>query len=292
MKIKTSNLIIFFFILGCFLVLPSQTKAEDKPYTLLAPLPCLGGSGTPGTEGYNPDCGTYANQTTLEKYIPGVFNLAIGISAAFVLLNLVFGGFQYMSSDAFTKKEEGIKRIENSIKGLLLVVGAWLILYTINPKLLNVSLSIETIETPAGGGITAGTTCTTCVPLDSALPIKAGAGTSIAPAMNSKLVSLNGSLKTDSIAWQITEAYPATYGHLDPCHSNGTCVDAVVNGMTTPNTANATNIQKFVRDARQSGVSFIQMEVKTPGEVTAWAALGVVATLNPGASAPHFHIEN
>ncbi len=120
------------------------TEAQTRDtYQVLAPLP-----------------GTYdtaSGKTDLQRYLPGLFNFAIGISAAFVLLNLVFGGFQWMSSDAFTKKEEGKKRIENSLKGILLVAGAWIILYTISPKLLDVKLDIESVNipspsAPAGGG--------------------------------------------------------------------------------------------------------------------------------------------
>ncbi len=129
-----------------FLSFAGQSFAAEEPYKVLAPLPCIGG-----------DCTKSSPTTTLTQYIPGVFNLAIGISAAFVLLNLVFGGFQYMSSDAFTKKEEGIKRIQNSIKGLFLVMAAWLILFTINPSLVDVNLSIDTVTTTtAGGGVLLG----------------------------------------------------------------------------------------------------------------------------------------
>lgn len=123
------------------LVAQAQTT-EEGGYKVLAPLP-----GTTSGECKQP--GDPGCKTDLQTYLPGLFRFAIGVSIAFVLLNLVFGGFQWMSSDAFTKKEEGKKRIENSLKGILLVAGAWLILNTINPSLLDTKLDIQPIDIPA-----------------------------------------------------------------------------------------------------------------------------------------------
>ena len=127
-------LILFIFILPAV-----QALAQDKyDYTVLAPLP-----GVADTAGQT---------TTLGKYIPAMFNLAIGLSAIAAVLNIVFGGLMYMSTDAVMKKEDGKKRIQNSVYGLVLVIGAWLILYTVNPNLLKFNLNIETIQTKAPAG--------------------------------------------------------------------------------------------------------------------------------------------
>jgi hypothetical protein len=124
------------------IVMPSShalaVDPVDNSYTVLAPLPgtyenCNAGTGEPLT-----NC-----KTTLEKYLPGVFNLAIGLAAVAAVLNIVIGGFQYMSTDAIMKKEDGKKRIQNAIYGLVLVIAAWLILWTINPALLTLNLNIE-----------------------------------------------------------------------------------------------------------------------------------------------------
>lgn len=50
-------------------------------------------------------------------------------------------GIQYMTSDFISSKEEAKNSITNVIFGLLLALGAWLILNTINPDLLNVCLN-------------------------------------------------------------------------------------------------------------------------------------------------------
>ena len=97
----------------------------------------------------------------LEKYVPGMFKLFIGLSAVWAVFMIVLGGIQYISTDAIFKKEEGRKRIENAVYGLVLVIAAWLILATINPALLEFKLEITpattllrpqgTLTTGAGG---------------------------------------------------------------------------------------------------------------------------------------------
>ncbi len=61
-----------------------------------------------------------------------------GIAAA-VLLSVfmtILGGMQYMTTDAFSGKEDGKDKIQAAIAGLLLALSAWLILYTVNPRIL------------------------------------------------------------------------------------------------------------------------------------------------------------
>lgn len=147
LKIILGTIIIIFVVVS-FLSTPTVSSAQEpnqasEDYTLLAPIPCVG---------TDRSCAGQATKTNLETYLPGIFNLAIGISAAFAVLNLVWGGFQYLSSDAIMKKSEGKNRLSHSITGLVLVIAAWLILYTINPKLLVNTLSLETVVVRAPYG--------------------------------------------------------------------------------------------------------------------------------------------
>lgn len=136
---------VFIFLISATLLLPTMVAlaADDLSYTVLAPLPGVGDDN---------------GKTTLEKYVPAVFKLAIGLSAVAAVLMIVIGGFQYISSDALMKKNEGRERIKNAVFGLVLVISAWLILNTINPNLLNINLNIESISTATvdGGKITLG----------------------------------------------------------------------------------------------------------------------------------------
>jgi hypothetical protein len=129
-------------------------QTPDNTYTVLAPLPCIGS---------DQDCNKTATQTELKDYLPGMFKLLIGLSAAFAVLMIVIGGFQYMSTDAIQGKSNGKERIKNAIFGLVLVIGAWLILATINPNLLSLNLNIEPVSTTANSAIGAGGSLTNII---------------------------------------------------------------------------------------------------------------------------------
>jgi hypothetical protein len=53
---------------------------------------------------------------------------------------LTIGGFQYMLSTSLPNKQQGLKRTQAAIWGIVLIAAIWLILHTINPALLNVNL--------------------------------------------------------------------------------------------------------------------------------------------------------
>ncbi len=71
-----------------------------------------------------------------------------GLSAAFflALLMIVISGVQYVISGASVdKKSEAMSRIKSALFGLLLALCTWLILYTINPDLVNNGLSLDPV---------------------------------------------------------------------------------------------------------------------------------------------------
>lgn len=136
---KKIILIIAIGIVAAGSLCASRVYAQDNSYTVLAPLP--------GTTQGNCPPGATDCKTSLTEYLPGVFNLAIGLSAAFAVLMIVIGGFQYISTDAIQGKQAGKERIKNAVLGLVLVISAWLILATINPKLLEINLNIEPAPT-------------------------------------------------------------------------------------------------------------------------------------------------
>lgn len=110
-------------------VSPLAALAQEKTgYNLLSPLPNIGGQ--TGTS----DFGGYLNQ---------MFRLAIGLAAIFAVFFMVVGGIEYMSTDAWTEKKEGMKKIKNAFWGLVLVLASWLILNTINPDILKLKLDIK-----------------------------------------------------------------------------------------------------------------------------------------------------
>ncbi len=121
--------------------------AATAPYTVLAPLP-----GTTIEQNCTANC-----TTDLQTYLPGVFWWSIGLAAAMAFVMITYGGLVYMTSDAIYGKEDGRKYIENALWGLLLVIGAWVILNTLNPQILSFHLTIPRPTIVAGtAGVTAG----------------------------------------------------------------------------------------------------------------------------------------
>jgi cell wall-associated NlpC family hydrolase len=116
----------------------SQTS---QPYVFLSQLPDPNNNGAPLV---NIDV---SSAGALGNYLNIILKLAIGIAAVLAMVMIVMGGIQYMTSDFISSKEEGKKRILNAIFGLLIALGAWLILYTINPDLLNTNTLIPSPTT-------------------------------------------------------------------------------------------------------------------------------------------------
>jgi hypothetical protein len=78
-------------------------------------------------------------RTELADFIIDVFRLAIAVSAALAVVMIIVGGIQYMSTDSWSGKKDGQRRINNALIGLLLVMVSYLILYTINPAIVDIA---------------------------------------------------------------------------------------------------------------------------------------------------------
>jgi|GEM_PF-995625 len=100
-------------------------------YTLLAPLPGLTEINTEPTTDNPCPFGTYLNL---------MIKIFLGICAVLAMIMIVWGGIQYMTSDLASSKEEGKKYITNAVLGLILALGSYAILNTLNPDLLNICL--------------------------------------------------------------------------------------------------------------------------------------------------------
>ena len=104
-------------------------------YTLLAPLPK--GDDTKLTDfnsGETSALGTYLNL---------VIKITIGSSAVLAMVMIVIGGIEYMTSELISSKEAGKERIRGALLGLILALGAYALLFTINPNLLNTDITIN-----------------------------------------------------------------------------------------------------------------------------------------------------
>lgn len=122
-------------------------------YTLLEPLPCLTGTEVNCQGGK----GGQIKNIDLSTYVSYAFNLLIAMSAVLAVLVIVYGGFEYMTTDAWSKKSAGIERVKNALFGLLMVLCAFLIMRTVNPKLVDIPSTIPPLNIrPTGADTAAG----------------------------------------------------------------------------------------------------------------------------------------
>lgn len=120
MKTKTLLITILFVFFFSFFVFPN-VLAE---YKLEVGLP----GQLEASKGTSP---------SLMTYIRSIYLFALGAVGVAALGALVIGGFIYMFSDLIDTKSEAKKYIWGAIWGIILALAAYLILYTINPDLVN-----------------------------------------------------------------------------------------------------------------------------------------------------------
>jgi len=85
---------------------------------------------------YNPNTNN-GQSSSLSSYLNPMITIFIGICAVLAVIMILMGGIEYMTSELISSKEAGKERIRNALLGLVLALGAWTILHTINPNLLN-----------------------------------------------------------------------------------------------------------------------------------------------------------
>ena len=115
------------------------TACFAASYTLLEPIPTHGGTGEGST-------------TDLSGYLETVFAFGISIAGILAVTMIVIGGIQYVTAyDNPGSAENAKNRITQALLGLLLAIGAWLILYTINPDLAKGKLTVPPISSSGHG---------------------------------------------------------------------------------------------------------------------------------------------
>ncbi len=98
----------------------NTTNGNLPAYVPLEPLPGFDQSG----------------QSDFSFFLNALFKISIAVGAIIALAMLVYSGIVYMVSGAIGTKSAALKRIQASLWGLLLLIASWLLLYTINPRLV------------------------------------------------------------------------------------------------------------------------------------------------------------
>ena len=126
--------LLFFIVCSLALIAPLTANAVD----------CT----TPGSNGFVPlACyqgsvlqNTFSSSGSLPQYLNNLFSLALTVGAMAAVLRLVWAGYLYMGSDIWAKKDKAKQIITDTIIGLLLLLGIYLILFQINPCILNLQI--------------------------------------------------------------------------------------------------------------------------------------------------------
>jgi hypothetical protein len=123
------------------------SNTKNTNYQLLAPLPCeygdLGCSIPDGKGGYELKTFDASQPNNMGVYLNLMIKLFIGLCAVLSVVMIIIGGLEYMTSELVHTKEAGKEKIVNALLGLLIALGAYTLLYTINPDLLNSDLCIS-----------------------------------------------------------------------------------------------------------------------------------------------------
>ena len=99
-------------------------------YQPISPLPFWKGGGTIG------------------QYISGAYDFLIAICFALAIIVIVINGFQYVLTAIGGKKAEAKETITRAVIGILIAVGSYALLYTINPELVQPTLQLSPLAAP------------------------------------------------------------------------------------------------------------------------------------------------
>jgi len=123
-----------------FLTVPLTSQAASFNYQLLEDFPGVSGM-KKGT--------TY---TDLLGMVSALYKFGIWTVGIAALLMLVIGGFMYMTSAGNTSRVASAKGvIGDALLGLLAALGAFLLLYVINPDLTKLNLKLIQVNVQGGG---------------------------------------------------------------------------------------------------------------------------------------------
>ncbi len=113
--------------------IPTAVTQELQGYQLAVPIPCQ-----PGVGGDCPEL-LSGDPQLLSRYIARIYQFALMIAGLVAFGSIVFGALQYvLSAGGVSTQEEARGRITQAVVGLILLLGATVILGTVNPDLLNI----------------------------------------------------------------------------------------------------------------------------------------------------------
>ncbi len=88
---------------------------------------------------------------SLSGYLNAIFETCISLGAIAAVVRIVYGGFLYMGSDIVSSKGKAREIISDATIGLVILLSIWLVLYQINPCILNLNAVLNSFTTTATG---------------------------------------------------------------------------------------------------------------------------------------------
>jgi len=107
--------------------------------------------------------GSKSSVVDLGDYISSVYKYAVGIGGLLAAVMLMIGGFLYLTAADSERISRGKQFIVDALTGLVVILGAYLLLNTINPDTVSLSLpKIPVIKKETFVGCTASELCRPC----------------------------------------------------------------------------------------------------------------------------------
>jgi len=133
---KISLILIIWLMSGVGM---AHADKHDK-YTLLEPLPCI--------DGVSANCasGKMQDSININDYFLYIYKFAIAGSVFLAIVMIIWGGFQYITSEIPFIKSDGKSKITNAVSGLAMVLVSYLILQTIDPRLVSINANLPALK--------------------------------------------------------------------------------------------------------------------------------------------------
>lgn len=127
---------------------PNTENKEARTYRLLAPWPGLSVLMDPSLCAEKSAQGTLppGSICSINDLLNYLFKLLIGLAAVGLVLRLMVSGYQMITTESSLTKAIEKTKFTSSLFGLLLALSAYLILNTINPKLVSNTIALDKID--------------------------------------------------------------------------------------------------------------------------------------------------
>lgn len=122
---KNLNKIILYSVVTIITFLLFSNLSEAASYKFLADLPGISQTGS---------------TNDVSGYVAILYKMGVSIATGLAVIMVIWGGVEYMTTDAWGKKENGKERINSALFGLLLALTSYILINTIDENLTNFSL--------------------------------------------------------------------------------------------------------------------------------------------------------